>query len=87
MKITVKNVTRYISGLMTLKPGLDQSQGGVDQSGDYTKTAFDTNDYNRTDILDAEIKTLEKNLRNYDERRAIILDAMELGEFQKKRNP
>jgi hypothetical protein len=33
--------------------------------------------------LDAEIKILEKNLRNYEARRHNLLDAMELGEFQK----
>ncbi len=40
-------------------------------------------DSNQTDSLDAEIKTLEKNLRNYDERRRNLLEAMELGEFEK----
>jgi len=47
------------------------------------KELSNTNDLNQTETLDAEIKTLEKNLRNYDERRRNLLDAMELGEFQK----
>jgi site-specific DNA recombinase len=47
------------------------------------KELSNTTDLNQTDMLDAEIKTLEKNLLNYDERRRNLLDAMELGEFPK----
>jgi site-specific DNA recombinase len=47
------------------------------------KQLSNTNDDNRTDNLEAEIQILEKNLRNYVERRRNLLDAMELGEFQK----
>jgi hypothetical protein len=47
------------------------------------KELSNTTDLNQTDMLDAEIKTLEKNLLNYDGRRRNLLDAMELGEFPK----
>ena len=47
------------------------------------KELSNTTDSDQTDLLDAEIKTLEKNLRNYEERRRNLLEAMELGEFEK----
>ncbi len=33
--------------------------------------------------IDAEIKEVEKNLRNYEQRRSNLLEALELGEFEK----
>jgi hypothetical protein len=35
------------------------------------------------DAIEAEIKELEKNLRNYEQRRINLLQALELGEFEK----
>ena len=40
-------------------------------------------DTGNIDAVDAEIKELEKNLRNYEQRRTNLLQALELGEFGK----
>jgi site-specific DNA recombinase len=43
----------------------------------------EASDTGNLDAIEAEIKELEKNLRNYEQRRANLLQAMELGEFGK----
>jgi site-specific DNA recombinase len=43
----------------------------------------EASDTGNTDAIETEIKELEKNLRNYEQRRANLLQAMELGEFGK----
>ncbi|HUX48206.1 MAG TPA: recombinase family protein [Dehalococcoidia bacterium] len=43
----------------------------------------ETSDKASLDSLDTEIKELENTLRNYEKRRSNLLEAMELGEFEK----
>ena len=38
-------------------------------------------DARNLEAIEAEIKTLEKNMRNYEQRRSNLLQALELGEF------
>ncbi len=47
------------------------------------KDLAETGENDSLDALDNEIKELEKNLRNYEQRRSNLLEAMELGEFEK----
>ena len=43
----------------------------------------EASDTGNLDAIEAEIKELEKKLRNYEQRRINLLQAMELGEFEK----
>jgi site-specific DNA recombinase len=43
----------------------------------------EASDIGNLDAIEAEIKELEKNLRNYEQRRTNLLQALELGEFGK----
>lgn len=43
----------------------------------------ETSDTDSLDTIEADIKKLEKALRNYEQRRSNLLGAMELGEFEK----
>jgi site-specific DNA recombinase len=43
----------------------------------------EASDVGNLDAIEAEIKELEKNLRNYEQRRTNLLQALELGEFGK----
>lgn len=52
---------------------------GVNSMGRLAERSEDTN----LDSLDTEIKELEKTLQNYERRRSNLLEAMELGEFDK----